>query len=31
VQWVQEASAFRDLDDVVSQLGWAEKRRGSGR
>jgi hypothetical protein len=30
VQWVQEASAFRDLG-VVSQLGWAEKRRGSAR
>jgi hypothetical protein len=30
VQWVQAASAFRDLG-IVSRLGWAEKRRGSAR
>ncbi len=28
--WGQAASAFRDLG-LVSQLGWAEKRRGSAR
>jgi hypothetical protein len=28
VQWVQEASAFKDLG-AVSYFGWAEKIRGS--